>query len=232
MVPAHAVIKYEVRAPKVNQVRELFARVVDIARGAALMTGTKMNYEITMAFSDFTQNMALAAVLDECLAEAGVPDWTESDFALARDMLRSYSKETMITIKEGLQRVFGEDEIESLLDRPLDVTVHRYDPDRGRYMSGSTDVGDVGYAAPTAELHVATACLGNVGHSWQNVSFAGSEIGFKGMLKAAQVLAMACVRTAERPEVIAAAKKELLKKNGGRYDCPLPETTTPPIGRY
>ena len=50
VVQSHAVIKYEVRAPKVSQVQELFTRVVDVARGAALMTGTKMNYEITMAF--------------------------------------------------------------------------------------------------------------------------------------------------------------------------------------
>lgn len=42
VVQSHAVIKYEVRAPKVSQVQELFTRVVDVARGAALMTGTKM----------------------------------------------------------------------------------------------------------------------------------------------------------------------------------------------
>ena len=53
VVQSHAVIKYEVRAPKVSQVQELFTRVVDVARGAALMTGTKMKYEITMAFSDY-----------------------------------------------------------------------------------------------------------------------------------------------------------------------------------
>ena len=36
-----------------NQVQELFTRLVDVAKGAALMTGTKMQYEITMAFSDY-----------------------------------------------------------------------------------------------------------------------------------------------------------------------------------
>ena len=35
VVQSHAVIKYEVRAPKVSQVQELFTRVVDVARGAA-----------------------------------------------------------------------------------------------------------------------------------------------------------------------------------------------------
>ena len=63
VVPAHAVIKYEVRAPKVAQVQELFARVVNIAKGAALMTETVMNYEVTMAFSDYTANRALAELV-------------------------------------------------------------------------------------------------------------------------------------------------------------------------
>ena len=38
VVQSHTVIKYEVRAPKVNQMQELFTRVVDVAKGAALMT--------------------------------------------------------------------------------------------------------------------------------------------------------------------------------------------------
>ena len=50
-------------------------------------------------------------------------------------------------------------------------------------------MGDVGYATPTVNIHVATACVGNVGHSWQNVAFSNSSIGDKGMITAAKVLA-------------------------------------------
>ena len=74
VVQSCAVIKYEVRAPKVSQVQELFTRVVDVAKGAALMTGTKMQYEITMAFSDYTANRTLGAVVDQCFRELGAPD--------------------------------------------------------------------------------------------------------------------------------------------------------------
>ena len=77
VVQSHAVIKYEVRAPKVSQVQELFTRVVDVAKGAALMTGTKMQYEITMAFSDYVPNRTLGALVDQCMRELGAPDWTE-----------------------------------------------------------------------------------------------------------------------------------------------------------
>lgn len=95
VVQSHAVIKYEVRAPKVIQVQELFTRVVDVARGAALMTGTKMNYEITMAFSDYVPNRTLGVVVDECLRELGAPDWTDADDQLALELLHSYPRTTL-----------------------------------------------------------------------------------------------------------------------------------------
>jgi len=52
------------------------------------------------------------------------------------------------------------------------------------------------------------------------------------MLRAAEVMTLATLRTMERPEVIEKAKAELLRKNGGSYTCPLPEYVQPPIGRY
>ena len=233
VVQSHAVIKYEVRAPKVNQMQELFTRVVDIAKGAALMTGTEMNYEITMAFSDYIQNKTLAPIMSDALREAGPPAWTEEDYKLAGEFFRTYPKSTQQSILEQLAEYIDPDEIErTMLDRPLDSVTREFDPKETRYESGSTDVGDVGYATPTVTLHIATAGLGNVGHSWQNTALANSPIGMKGMLKAAEVMALAAVNTFRNPELIAKAKEELRKKNGGRYTCPLPEYVQPPIGRY
>ena len=232
VVPSHAVIKYEVRAPKVSQVQELFTRVVDVARGAALMTGTKMQYEITMAFSDYMANRTLGAVVDGCMCELGAPEWTEEDYALAAQFLRTYPRTTMLGIREKLGAYFEPDELDAALERPLDRVIHPFDPRQTEYSSGSTDVGDVGYATPTVMFHVATACLGNVGHSWQNTAFACSEIGMKGMLRAAEILTLASIRTMQQPELIEKAKAELYRKNGGSYRCPLPDYVTPPIGRY
>lgn len=232
VVQAHAVIKYEVRAPKVKQMKELFTRVTDIAKGAALMTGTKMKYEIAMAFSDYTPNKTLAAVMDECLQEFGAPEWSEEDYELASQMLRSYPKQTQLTIYEDIAAIFGKEDVEKIMRKPLDSTVHPFDPKDDRYESGSTDVGDVGYATPTVELNIATACLGNVGHTWQNTAFSCSPIGFKGMIRAAEVLTLAAVRTIDKPELIQKAKAELLRKNGGKYVCPLPDYIQPPIESY
>ena len=232
VVQSCAVIKYEVRAPKVSQVQELFTRVVDVAKGAALMTGTKMQYEITMAFSDYMANRTLGAVVDQCFRELGAPDWTEADYELAAGFLRTYPRSTMAGIREKLGAYFAPEELDKALEKPLDSTVHPFYPKAAGYNSGSTDVGDVGYATPTVMFHVATACLGNVGHSWQNTAFACSDIGMKGMLRAAEVMTLSAIRTMEQPELIRKAKEELIRKNGGKYRCPLPDYVTPPIGRY
>ena len=233
VVQSHTVVKYEVRTPKVSQLLELFGRVVDIARGAALMTGTKMNYEVTMAFSDYQANRTLAAKMHECLTEFGAPEWSEDDFRLASEFLHTYPKETLRAIEEGLSEDFPDDDaLRTALERPLDTKVSPFEPKETRYNSGSTDVGDVGYATPTVELHVATSCLGNVGHSWQNTAFAGSDIGMKGMLRAAEVMALAAARTMSDPGLLAAARQELLRRNKGKYVCPLPDYVKPPIGKY
>ena len=232
VVQSHAVIKYEVRAPKIGQVQDLFTRVVDVARGAALMTGTKMQYEITMAFSDYVPNRTLAAVVDQALQDLGAPSWTEADYALAAEFLRSYPRSTMAGIREKLMAYFEPEELDAALEKPLDSCIHPFNPKETGYNSGSTDVGDVGYATPTVMFHMAAACLGNVGHSWQNTAFACSDIGMKGMLRAAEVLTLSTIRTMEQPQLLAKAKAELLQKNGGKYHCPLPDYVDPPIGRY
>ena len=232
VVQSHAVIKYEVRAPKVSQVQELFTRVVDVAKGAALMTGTKMQYEITMAFSDYVPNRTLGAVVDQCLRDLGAPEWSDEDYALASAFLRTYPRATMVGIREKLTAYFKPEELDAALARPLDSIIHPFNPYETGYNSGSTDVGDVGYATPTVMFHIATACLGNVGHSWQNTAFSCSDIGMKGMLRAAEVMMLAAARTMDQPELIRKAQDELKQKNGGSYHCPLPDYVTPPIGRY
>lgn len=232
VVQDHALVKYEVRSPKVSQVKELFERVVDVARGAALMTGTTMNYEITMAFSDYITNSALATVAHQCFMEVGPPQWDDKDYALAKAYLSTYNETTLNSIKQEMVETYGEDRLEETLEKPLDSIVHPYDAKNKTYRSGSTDVGDVCYAVPTVNFHVATACIGNVGHTWQMTGQSCSSIGHKGLLTAAKVMALSAIRTMDRPDLIEEAKTMVLKQNGGAYQCPLPHSVTPPVGRY
>ena len=232
VVQDHAIIRYEVRSPWVSQVKELFKRVQNVARGASIMTDTTVKCDLSMAFTEYLPNNALAAVADECLREVGAPKWDESDYALAKQFLNTYNDVTMETIKNQIIEIYGEDRLEEILERPLDSEVHPFNPDKIKLTAGSTDVGDVGYAAPTLNINVATACVGNVGHSWQMTAQSCSPIAHKGLLTAAKVMALSCVRTMDRPDVIEAAKKEVTKRNGGKYTCPLPDEVLPPLETY
>ena len=166
------------------------------------------------------------------MKEVGAPKWDEDDYAMAREFLNTYPPVTMETIKSQIVEVFGEDRLEEILERPLDSEIHPFNPDKIKLTAGSTDVGDVGYAAPTLNINIATACIGNVGHSWQMVAQTCSPLAHKGLLTAAKVMALACVRTMDRPDVIEAAKKEVTKRNGGHYTCPLPDSVMPPLDTY
>ncbi len=232
VVQDHVRIKYEVRAKTVAEVKKLFERVCRVAKGAAMMTETEVSIDLTMAFSDFKNNSVLAKTASDCLQEVGAPKWDDEDYALAGEFLRSYDPIQKEAIMNELAETWGIENLEDILEKPLHSSVKPYDPSAGKSEGGSTDVGDVSYAAPTCEIHVATACLGNIGHTWQMAAQAGSRIGHKGLLTAAEVMALSCVRMAADPKRIALAKAETLKKNGGRYECPLPDSVMPPVGKY
>ena len=232
VVQDRATVRYEIRAPFSYQLRELLDRVADVAKGAALMTGTQSSYELAMAFTEYVPNRALAEVADECLQEVGAPEWDESDYALARQFLQSYDEETTKAIHRKIADEYGAERLEEILEKPLDSEVHPFDGSHLALECGSTDVGDVGFAAPTMNLNVACACVGNVGHTWQMTAQACSPISHKGILTAAQVLALAAIRTKHRPEVMEAAKQEVLARNGGKYSCPLPDSVQPPLDTY
>lgn len=232
VVQDHAIVRYEVRAPWVSQAKELFERVKNVARGAAIMTDTTMNCELSMAFTEYLPNFALAEIGDACLKEVGAPKWTEDDYALARQFLNSYNEQTLAGIRAEIEETYGADRLEEILEHPLDSEVHGFTPDKVYLSAGSTDVGDVGYAVPCLNLNVATCCVGNVGHSWQMVAQSCSPLTHKGLLTAAKAIALSCVRTMDRPDVIEAAKKEVVKRNGGHYTCPLPDSVLPPLDTY
>ena len=233
VVQDHAVVRYEVRAPYVSQVKELFERVKKVAYGASIMTETNMECELAMAFTEYIPNLALASVADACMQEIGAPKWEEEDYRLAKQFLNTYNEETLRGIREKAKKLYGAERAADILEKhPLDSEIHPFDPDKIVLQAGSTDVGDVGYAVPTLNLNIATACFGNVGHTWQMTAQAGSRLAHKGLLTAAKMLALSCIRTMERPDVMEAAKKEVAERNGGAYSCPLPESVKPPLETY
>jgi len=89
------------------------------------------------------------------------------------------------------------------------------------FIPGSTDVGDVSWLTPTAQIHAACFPLCVPGHSWQITSCGRTTIARKGMLTAAKVLACTAIDLFEEPELLRPAREEFEKRTAGGYICPI-----------
>jgi aminobenzoyl-glutamate utilization protein B len=100
--------------------------------------------------------------------------------------------------------------------------------DRGKVMPGSTDVSDVSWITPTAQITTATWALGIPGHSWAVTATGAMSIGHKGMLHAAKVMAMTGADLITNPDLLKAARDEFAESTAGRpYQCPIPAHVQP-----
>ena len=226
IVPETAEVWYFVRAPQRHQVDEIYQRLVNIAKGAALMTETNMDIDFLSGIYNTLPNEIIGQVLQRRLLEVGPPAYTEADVAFAREMSQSITDQEK---RQTLQR-YGSDAVEKLKDKYLcDIVLEPFG--RGQVMGGSTDVGDVSWVTPTGEMYTACCPLGVPGHSWQIASSSGTGIGHRGMLAAAKVLALSTVDFMQDSDLVRQAKEEFqTKTKDNPYQSPLPAGAQPPVG--
>lgn len=227
VVHDYASLKYTVRGPYVDDVINAYARIDDIAKGAALMSGTTVSCRCVGAYSEFVQNVVLATELDKAFRDIGAPAWDEADREMARQFAKTYSEGEKKALKNTILSRYDADRLDELMETPLDTVIGVYDPNVVPLVNGATDLGDVSFITPTGKLNVATSALGTPLHSWQMTAQNKSAIGHKGMLVAGKVMALATIRVMESEEILNAAKAEFRQKNGGVYNCPLPEGAKP-----
>lgn len=227
VVQGSSCVHYFVRAPKSWQVQEIYKRVIDVAEGAAKMTGTEMTYELYAGLSDYIPNRTLTTVVHEYMNELGAPEYTEEDFALAKKFLLETSTEAELeTKKSNFRKMFGADKLDDIMEHPLHTSILPLNWN-GAPMAGSTDVGDASYVMPTAQLTMACSTLGTASHTWQMTAHGNTEIAHKAMLQAGKVLAMTGIRLFEDQEVLEKARAEWLEETGGVYECPIPKDIKP-----
>ena len=113
-----------------------------------------------------------------------------------------------------------------------DSLVHRIVLPLARERQGfvSSDVGDVSWNCPVAQINAATMPAGVPMHSWQMVAVGKSAMAKKGMLYAAKVMAGSAIDALEDPEIIRRAQEEFCQRTGGqKYASPIPPEVKPRI---
>ena len=228
VIPSEAQILYAIRAPKVTQVKKLYERMCDIAKGAALITGTTEDIRQVAAYSDVVRNRVLEEVMDENL-QAFVPiGYTKEELEYAKTFQGAITELDREGLKTMISQLADKEHKKEMQEMPLlDFVI---DKDMGVGGGGSTDVGDVSWVVPTAQVNVNCYAAGTALHSWQAVAQGKSSIAHKGMLTAAKVMACSGAKLLLDPQIIERAKEDWKDElDGETYPNPLPKDAKPEI---
>lgn len=230
VVQASASLLYFIRAPRSSQVKEIFERVVDVARGAALMTGTEMQVEWDSACSEYIVNEVLAEVMYKNMTDLGPVCFTDEEQALAATYQATVDPQAVNLAKAKLARAFmaqGAEAAAKIVEQPLVTEIVPYFITDAA-MPGSTDVGDASWQAPTVQCTIGCYPTGTVAHSWQWVAMGQSSIVHKAIAQAGKVIALTALDIIKDPTLLDRAKKEWAGRLGGEsYQCAIPKDVVP-----
>ncbi len=211
VVPPKATVWYFVRADRHEDVEYNFRWLQDVAKGAAMMTRTRLEIQVDTDCHEIIPNRPLSELIHRNMVRLGPPKFTAEEKLFAR------------RLQEPLVQEFGK-RFALALHEQVDPLQANPKPSKG-----STDVGDISWHVPTGGFRTACMPVGSPGHSWQNVAAIGSSIGEKGLLYAAKVFAVTALDLFEQPRWIVAAKEDFARRTQGRkYFSFVPKGQKPP----
>jgi aminobenzoyl-glutamate utilization protein B len=229
VVPDEAEVWYFVRAHQRKELDEVASRVRRIAEGAALMTETRLEVQFRGACSNVLNNHVLADLHYEAMKVVGPIQFTAEEKAFAQKINDAFAAENARSVFDRMQvPPESKEKVAALAGQPL-LGENFPGWDASHVATGSTDVGDVSWITPLSMLRTACTATGAPGHSWAFAATGATSIGHKGMMHAAKVMALVAVDLVERPETLAAARREFEERTRGEpYRCPIPPEVEPP----
>lgn len=230
VVQADAEVLYLIRAPELDQARDIYQRVINIARGAALMTDTTLTVRFDKACSNYVPNRALEKVMYGYLQHYGVPEYSASEHQFASEIRQTLSRDDLRNALLNIARTGGQAGkvwVAALGDKVLMDEVAPY-AGVDEVMYGSTDVGDVSWVAPTAQCFTPCFALGTPLHTWQLVAQGRTTIAHKGMCLAGKTLAATALALLTDASLMQAARTEFRQAREQQpYSCPIPAGVKP-----
>ena len=198
VVPAYAEVYYYARHRDRDILQSVWKRVENAAQGAALGTGTKVEWEILGGVYNLLPNLTLAEIMHANLTMIGGVNYTEEEKIFAQKISETLGEQKQAIENAGVIKDYKTDG-ESAIS------------------GGSTDVGDVSWTVPTIGLRTATWVPGSSPHSWQSTAASGMSIGQKGMIVAAKTLACTALDLFKDQTIIEKAKAEFIQKRGVNF---------------
>ena len=186
--------------------KENFDKLVNIGKGAALMTGTTMEMEPYGAAWPSLGNKAIAESVQKNIDMVGMPKWTEEENRFAKE----------------LQKSMGQKDV-GLLEKPAPLVA-------GRQGSSSNDIGDITWVVPTGTIRFPAVVPGIQPHHWSAGITPTMSIGHKGAVVGAKAIAASVLDLLTSAELRAVAKKQFEEDTKDtKYFSLLPEGAKPPL---
>lgn len=207
VVPEYAKVWMWVRDSNRSGVETVFARVKEIAQGAALIAGVESKVTVQSGDYEILVNIKGAEALQKNLEFLGPITYTPEETAFAKK----------------IQEVQGGEQT------GLDGSIKPLRPTAETPTGGSTDVGDVSWVVPEITLVATTAPANTAWHGWSVVACAGMSIGHKGMIVAAKSLAMTMVDLFENEQLRKDIRAEFIERKGNHVYKPYIPDGPPPV---
>jgi aminobenzoyl-glutamate utilization protein B len=209
VVPDKASVWYYVRNTD-ERLEEMYKRVVDCAKGAALATGTTLDtIRVLTGAHQRHSNKGMAELLQKNIELVGMPEWTEEENKFAKALQKELgAKENGYPVK-----IKG-------LGKPPEIQVG----------GGSSDVGEVTLITPTATLNFPGIVPGAIGHHWSTVASNYGSAAWKGLNAGARVMAGTALDLLTKPKLLEQIRKEFEEYSREHpYKSFLPEGAKPPL---
>ncbi|MDD2592520.1 MAG: amidohydrolase [Erysipelotrichaceae bacterium] len=216
VVQSHARVLYMIRGGSNKETLALLKRVDQIAEAAAMMSETTMTKRFIDGSSDLISNSILEKVLYTNFKDLNLPYYSDEELSFAKQLQATYTDESIAEFLANNSDI--KDQItESLKQNHVIANFLMPYQHHSKRMMGSTDVGDVSYQTPTAQITAVTWPLASPGHSWQNVAIGKHSIAHKGIIMAAKVLALTAIDLYEDENLLIQAKQEHQDKTKDGY---------------
>jgi aminobenzoyl-glutamate utilization protein B len=192
VISDYAKISLTYRGPNAKNVEEYVNWIEEISKGAGLITQTTAKFTKIAGCYDLLPNQTMADKMMQYLEAIKAPEWSSEEQKFAKE----------------IQKTDGCEEI------GMDTKITP-DP-KGISVGGATDVGDISYITPTMGLTVSCWPQGLAPHTWAATVCNGMSIGQKGMILAAEVLALTGLELITNSDFLNTATKEFLERNKGK----------------
>jgi len=206
IIPDLGQIWWFVRDATAPDAKQTFDKLVKIAEGAALMTGTTYEYKIDAAAWPQLANRTIGEAIQANIEAIGNPKWSPEEEEFARKFQAAV----------GVRQV-------GLAAKPV--------PFGGRPQSAaSNDNGDVTWVVPTGAMAFPASVPGINYHNWQAAVTPTMSIAHKGMVAGAKAMAASLIDLLTSADLRQKARAEFEQRTTEtKYFALLPEDAKPPL---